>query len=55
MTLEDREQARGAKRAAPAGFWYDRLIPALLILMGIVLIAIVVLSLVAMLGLIPYR
>ncbi len=46
---------RSGKQRSPSGFLYDRLVPALLVVLGLVLAAVVILSVAAMLGLIPMR
>ena len=49
---EPGRERRGQPRS-PIGFFYDRLIPWLLVALGVVLIAIVLLSVAAMLGFFP--
>ena len=44
---------RRSRRRSPTGFFYERLIPWLLVALGLVLAAVVLLSVAAMLGLFP--
>ena len=51
--MSDGKSDRARKQPAPSGLFYQRLIPVLLILMGIILAAVIALSVLAMIGIIP--
>jgi len=59
MPQPDRDQELGARQSSvriPAGsFFYERVIPALLILLAVMTVIIVLLAAGVLLGIVPYR
>jgi hypothetical protein len=53
MAGAEPERERRGQPRSPAGFFYERLIPWLLVALGLVLAGVVLLSVAAMLGLFP--